>query len=446
MDSVNETVPETNNQKIKEKLSHLTQDNERESEYIRNSLQTYINVINAHLIEGLEHREIDALTLSYPLDSNGNVTTNGSISSRMLYRLGIKGQENGKSKFIGIFENTSIEKLIQMLIDARTTYEEKQRINMIINLFQINKVANNCAEFKELLNAYDQLYMAKVNRFSKITVKTRTKDPLLRVLLESRTLLEEEIELEMIPKVLREMALQALQIIKSEQIEGFENEVQELNRILEDDVSSNNSGVEANMNSEESAYCEENTTTDTDTDTDTDYYTISIEDKTLIEVEPPFTQEQEVDFQRVNQRRSSRRSTKRNYEREQRRNKVVGDAAEKLVLSIEKEKLLAANRSDLVEYVEHVSETQGDGLGYDIKSFEIDGTEIYIEVKGSIETANKGFHISDSEVRFSRESADSFYLYRLYDLNSNQPKYFKLKGSIEENFKLKPAEYFAILK
>ncbi|MGG2066938.1 DUF3883 domain-containing protein [Bacillus sp. S14(2024)] len=431
MDSVNETEQEMTNQQIMEMLSNLTEGDERDSEHIRNSLQTHIDVMNAHLIEGLEHREIDKLTLNYQVDSDGKVMTNGSISSRILYWLGIKGKESGKSIFLGIFANKSLEKIIEMLKDARTMYEERRKINIMINLFQFSKLANNHIKFRELLSAYDRLYMAKVNSFPKITAKARIQDPLLRVLLESRTLLEEVIELESISNILREMALRTLQIIESEQILAFEDEAQELNRILGYRIYFNNSNAKTNTALDEA---------------DTDDYKISIEDKTLIEVEPPFSQKQEDDSQRTNNQRRGRCATNRNYEREQRRNKIVGDAAEVMVLNIEKEKLIAANRADLAEQVEHVSETQGDGLGYDIKSFEIDGTEIYIEVKGSSETVNKGFLISDSEVRFSRESAEQFYLYRVYDLNSNKPKYFKLKGPIEEHFDLVQTEYFAKIK
>ncbi|PGZ14683.1 DUF3883 domain-containing protein [Bacillus cereus] len=423
MDSVNEAAQEMTNQQIMDILSKLTQGDIRDSEHIRNSLQTHIDVMNAHLIGGLEHREIDEITLNYPVDSGGNVMTNGSISSRILYWLGIKGKESRKSIFLGIFANKTLEEIIEMFKDARTMYGEKRKINMIINLFQFSKLANNHIEFRELLSTYDQLYMAKVNNVLKITAKARTQDPLLRVLLENRTFLEETIEPENIPNILKEMAMQALQIIESKQISTFEGEVQELNRIL------GNAKVNTPLNQ-----------------SGTVNYNISIEDKVLIEIDPPFSKKQEGNSQQINNQRRNRRATNRNYEREQKRNKIVGDAAEIMVFNIEKEKLVAANRVDLAEQVEHVSKTQGDGLGYDIKSFEIDGTEIYIEVKGSSETVNKGFLISDSEVRFSRESTEQFYLYRVYDLNSNKPKFFKLKGPIEEHFDLVQTEYFAKIK
>ncbi|HDR7596386.1 TPA: DUF3883 domain-containing protein, partial [Bacillus mycoides] len=431
MDSVNKIKQEITNQQIMEILSNLTEGDVRNSEHIRNSLQTHIDVLNAHLIEGLEHREIDELILNYPVDSDGNVITNGSISSRILYWLGIKGKESRKSIFLGIFANKSLKETIEILKDAKIMYKEKRKINMIINLFQIRKLANDYIEFRELLSSYDRLYMKKVNSFLKITAKARNQDPLLKVLLESRTLLAEVIELENTPNILRKMALRALQIIKSEQILSFEGDVQELNRILRYEIYFNNIDAKANTALNEA---------------DTNDYNISIKDKNLIEIEPPFSQEQEDDSQPTTNQRRGRHSTKRNYEREQRRNKIVGYAAEVLVLNIEKEKLNSANRADLAQQVEHVSETQGDGIGYDIKSFEIDGTEIYIEVKGTSETVNKGFLISDSEVRFSIESAEQFYLYRVYDLNSNKPKYFKLKGPIEEHFDLVQTEYFAKIK
>ncbi|PEJ91289.1 DUF3883 domain-containing protein [Bacillus toyonensis] len=431
MDSVNKIKQEITNQQIIEILSNLTEGDVRNSEHIRNSLQTHIDVLNAHLIEGLEHREIDELILNYPVDSDGNVITNGSISSRILYWLGIKGKESRKSIFLGIFANKSLKEIIEILKDAKIMYKEKQKINMIINLFQIRKLANDYIKFRELLSSYDRLYMKKVNSFLKITAKARNQDSLLKVLLESRTLLAEVIELENTPNILREMALRALQIIKSEQILSFEGDVQELIRILGYEIYFNNIDAKANTALNEA---------------DINDYNISIKDKNLIEIEPPFSQEQEDDSQQTNNQRRGRHSTKRNYEREQRRNKIVGYAAEVLVLNIEKEKLNSANRADLAQQVEHVSETQGDGLGYDIKSFEIDGTEIYIEVKGTSETVNKGFLISDSEVRFSIESAEQFYLYRVYDLNSNKPKYFKLKGPIEEHFDLIQTEYFAKIK
>ncbi|PEK86252.1 protein NO VEIN domain-containing protein [Bacillus mycoides] len=53
---------------------------------------------------------------------------------------------------------------------------------------------------------------------------------------------------------------------------------------------------------------------------------------------------------------------------------------------------------------------------------------MYIEVKGSSETVNKRFLISNSEVRLSKESAKQFYLYRVYDLNNNKNKYLNSRN------------------
>ena len=62
-------------------------------------------------------------------------------------------------------------------------------------------------------------------------------------------------------------------------------------------------------------------------------------------------------------------------------NKELGLAGELFVLNIEKQRLLNAGLHDLANRVEHISQTQGDGAGYDIRSFKEDGGDYFIEVK-----------------------------------------------------------------
>jgi hypothetical protein len=59
-----------------------------------------------------------------------------------------------------------------------------------------------------------------------------------------------------------------------------------------------------------------------------------------------------------------------------------GDAAEKYVLQVERERLASLGFPRLAEMVEHISPGNC-GAGYDILSFEVDGTPRYIEVKSS---------------------------------------------------------------
>jgi hypothetical protein len=75
---------------------------------------------------------------------------------------------------------------------------------------------------------------------------------------------------------------------------------------------------------------------------------------------------------------------------------------------------------------------EGDGAGYDIKSFTVDGQIKFIEVKSTKGTASAAFFISPNEVEFSRKNAKNFYLYRLYDVDSTNrsAKVYVLSGDL----------------
>ena len=62
------------------------------------------------------------------------------------------------------------------------------------------------------------------------------------------------------------------------------------------------------------------------------------------------------------------------------RNKALGHAGEQRVLAHERASLLAAGRTDLAGRIRWVSHVDGDGAGYDIHSFETDGSNRLIEV------------------------------------------------------------------
>lgn len=63
----------------------------------------------------------------------------------------------------------------------------------------------------------------------------------------------------------------------------------------------------------------------------------------------------------------------------QKQNAIIGFLGEQIVLDTEKNRL--KDYPDLAKKVEHISQTRGDGLGYDILSFDTYGNPIYIEVK-----------------------------------------------------------------
>lgn len=108
-------------------------------------------------------------------------------------------------------------------------------------------------------------------------------------------------------------------------------------------------------------------------------------------------------------------------------------------------------RADLSEQVEWVSKEKGDGLGYDIISWNVKDSEcnkIYIEVKTTEGNINTPFDISDTEVRVSEKLAENYYIYRVFGIGRSIStiRYYKIKGSVKENFNLMPILYKAYIK
>ena len=147
-----------------------------------------------------------------------------------------------------------------------------------------------------------------------------------------------------------------------------------------------------------------------------------------------------------------RTGKKVNYVVRQKNLKKIGDFGEKLAIEIEKRRLHEEGRDDLAAQVEHVSATLGDGLGYDIKSFERseDGNYHvkYIEVKATTGGKSKPFDISENEVQVSTELGNQYSIYRFFGLHNqiSEVKFYEIHGAITDNFDLKPATYKAFLK
>lgn len=123
------------------------------------------------------------------------------------------------------------------------------------------------------------------------------------------------------------------------------------------------------------------------------------------------------------------------YVAKQRKNQLCGLIGENYVVDYEKNRLINEGCFDLADRVEHVSQTIGDGLGYDIVSYNIDGTKRFIEVKSTVNANGlTSFFISKNELDVSKK-INEYFLYRVYDLNNN-PKLFISKGSLNDNFTL----------
>lgn len=136
---------------------------------------------------------------------------------------------------------------------------------------------------------------------------------------------------------------------------------------------------------------------------------------------------------------------KRDYFARESANRSLGVAGEILVAEIEMRTLHELGQLKLANRVEHVSNTRGDGLGYDVLSFNVDGREKYIEVKTTAFGKEAPFFVSRNELAFSKCQFEGFHLYRLFDFR-REPKYFSLQGAIGDNCLLDPVSYMARFK
>jgi len=124
-------------------------------------------------------------------------------------------------------------------------------------------------------------------------------------------------------------------------------------------------------------------------------------------------------------------------EKEQ-KNKRLGLLGELFVIKIEKDFLISKGRNDLAEKIQHISKDVGDGLGYDIMSYTLNGDVKYIEVKTTRGEITRPFYITLNEIEFSKKEKDNYYLFRLFDFDTefNKGKYYQIKGELTQSLYL----------
>lgn len=131
------------------------------------------------------------------------------------------------------------------------------------------------------------------------------------------------------------------------------------------------------------------------------------------------------------------------FSERERRNRQLGRSAEEFVVEVEQRRLTAQGRPDLAAEVEWSSDKRGDGLGYDIRSFDASGEhERFLEVKATNSGKYLPFFISERERAFSNDFSAAFRLYRVYEFSTAR-KFFILPGAIEQHVQLLPQNYRA---
>lgn len=157
-----------------------------------------------------------------------------------------------------------------------------------------------------------------------------------------------------------------------------------------------------------------------------------------IEVEPPKLQHSARDADIPEYSRQT--VQKRDYLAREARNASLGLAGEEFVITYEHFRLRLLGKNSLADKVEHVSRTKGDGLGFDILSFDVTGRERFIEVKTTAFGKETPFFLSSGELKFGQQHKEEFHLYRLFDFRRD-PRLFDLRGSVEHYCRLDPATY-----
>ena len=128
------------------------------------------------------------------------------------------------------------------------------------------------------------------------------------------------------------------------------------------------------------------------------------------------------------------------------RNGLIG---EELVLIYEIERL---KKLGLMWYATNIKwcSIESNAYGYDIESFNLDANgdviPIKIEVKSTANKLDTEFYISKNELETSRKYKNSYFIYRVYDLNSLTPKFYRACGEIEDNFLVDPISFKAKYK
>jgi hypothetical protein len=137
----------------------------------------------------------------------------------------------------------------------------------------------------------------------------------------------------------------------------------------------------------------------------------------------------------------SRKGRKINFAERDAANRQLGKQGEEFVIWFEQQRLVALGRDDLAKKVKWMSETIGDGLGFDVLSFEeADDSEKLVEVKTTGLGKFFPFFATDTEVRCSEDVREQFHLFRVFDFG-RQPRLYVVQGSLRDVCQLEAVVY-----
>jgi hypothetical protein len=92
----------------------------------------------------------------------------------------------------------------------------------------------------------------------------------------------------------------------------------------------------------------------------------------------------------------------------------LGKAGEKFVVEFGRDRLRRAGREDLADDVRWVSDLDGEGFCYDVRSFEPDGRERLLEIKTSCGHERTSFWLTRQEVEVAAERSEIYRIRRVF--------------------------------
>lgn len=129
-----------------------------------------------------------------------------------------------------------------------------------------------------------------------------------------------------------------------------------------------------------------------------------------------------------------------NYLEKEAQNISLGDAGEQFAINFEQARLIHLGKESLADRIEQVSATIGPSAGFDIRSFEANGSDRFIEAKTTKYGKSTPFFITPNELKFAKDNSTKYFLYRIFGFRTD-PHLFAIHGDVKNKYKLEPSSY-----
>jgi hypothetical protein len=124
------------------------------------------------------------------------------------------------------------------------------------------------------------------------------------------------------------------------------------------------------------------------------------------------------------------------------RNRALGKAGEAFVVDFERRRLARAGRADLARDVRWVAHLDGDGFGFDVRSFETDGQQRLLEIKTTCGNERTPFWMTKRECDVATEQRDIYRVRRVFHFR-NEVRMFDIAPPLEARLLLTPTTFIA---